>query len=64
LTTTQKHPHLAGSGGKIRGVKKVREGDENYVEKPKQHPNFYVIEGKVRSAFFTNKPMILLECKE
>jgi len=64
LTTAQKHPNLVGSGGKIRGVKKVRKGDENYVEKPKQHPNFYAIEGKVRFVFFTNKPMILLVCKD
>ena len=49
---------------KIREVKKVREGDENCVEKPKQQTIFYAIEGKVRSVFFTNKPMILLVCKE
>jgi len=52
------------SGGKIREVKKVRKGDENCVEKPKQQPKFYAIEGKVSSIFFTNKPMILLVCKE
>jgi hypothetical protein len=63
-TTTQKLPKLAGSGGKIREVKKVRKGDQNCVGKPKQQPNFYAIEGKVRSVFFSIKPMILLVCKE
>jgi hypothetical protein len=65
LTTTQKHPNLAESGGsKTRGVKKVSKGDENCVEKLKKQPNFYAREGEVRSAFFTNKPMILLVYKE
>jgi hypothetical protein len=50
-TTTQKLPNLARSGGKIREVKKVRKGDRNWVGKPKQQPNFYAIEGKVRSVF-------------
>jgi len=50
-TTTQKLPNLARSGGKIREVKKVRKGDRNCVGKPKQQPNFYAIEGKVRSVF-------------
>jgi hypothetical protein len=35
-TTTQKHPKLAESGGKTRGVKKVSKGDENCVEKLKK----------------------------
>ena len=55
---------MAESGGKTRGVKKVRKGDENYVEKLKKQPNFYAREGEVRSEFFTNKPMILLVYKE
>ena len=63
-TTTQKHPNLAESGGNIREVEKVRKGDENCVEKPMKQPNFYAREGKVRSVFFTNKPMILLVCKD
>ena len=63
-TTTQKHPNLAESGGKTRGVKKVSKCDENCVEKLKKQPNFYAREGEVRSAFFTNKPMILLVYKE
>ena len=33
------------------------------VRQEKQ-PNFYAWEGEVRSAFFTNKPMILLVYKE
>ena len=45
-------------------MKKVRKGDENYVEKLKKQPNFYAREGEVRSEFFTNKPMILLVYKE
>jgi len=32
--------------------------------KPRKQPNFYAKEGKVRSIFFTNKPIILLVCKE
>jgi hypothetical protein len=63
-TTTQKHPNLAESGGKTREVKKVKKDDENCVEKLKKQPNFYAREGEVRSAFFTNKPMILLVHKE
>jgi hypothetical protein len=63
-TTTQKHLNLAESGGKIRGMKKVRKGDENCVEKLKKQPNFFAREGEVRSVFFTNKPMILLVYKE
>jgi len=62
--TTQKHLNVAGSGGKIREVNKVRKEDENCVEKPKQQPNFYAIEGKDRSVFFSTKPMILLMCKK
>jgi len=57
-------PTLFLCGGKTRGVKKVREGDENYVEKIRKQPNFYAREGEVKSAFFTNKPMILLVYKE
>ena len=34
------------------------------VEKLKKQPNFYAREGEVRSAYFTNKPMILLVYKE
>ena len=34
------------------------------VEKPKNQPNFYAREGEVRSAYFTNKPMVLLVYKE
>ncbi|XP_073262489.1 uncharacterized protein [Populus alba] len=49
--------------GKTR-VKKVSKCDENCVEKLKKQPNFYAREGEVRSAFFTNKPMILLVYKE
>jgi len=45
-------------------VKKVRKCDENYVEKLKKQPNFYAREVKVRSVFFTNKPMILLVYKD
>jgi hypothetical protein len=63
-TTTQKHLNLAESGGKTRGVKKVSKGDENCVEKVKKQPNFYAREGEIRSAFFTNKLMILLVYKE
>jgi hypothetical protein len=62
--TTQIHPNLAESGGEIRGVKKVRKCDENYVEKLKKQPNFYAREVKVRTVFFINKPMILLVYKE
>ncbi|KAL3570877.1 hypothetical protein D5086_028126 [Populus alba] len=45
-TTTQKHPNLAESGGKTRGVKKVSKCDENCVEKLKKQPNFYAREGE------------------
>ena len=34
------------------------------MEKLKKQPNFYSREGDVRSAYFTNKPMILLVYKE
>jgi hypothetical protein len=62
-------PHISPHKRSIRvkfsrGVKKVRKGDENYVEKLKKQSNFYAREGEVRSAFFTNKPMILLVYKE
>jgi hypothetical protein len=49
---------LGGSGGKIREVKKVRKGDENCAEKPKQLPNFFAIESKVRSVFFTDATIL------
>jgi hypothetical protein len=63
-TTTQKHPNLAACWGKIREVKKVRKSDENCAETLKKQPNFYARKGNVRSVLFTNKPMILLVCKE
>jgi hypothetical protein len=47
-TTTQKHRNLAESGGKTRGVKKVRKGNENCVEKLKKQPSFFLLE-RVRS---------------
>ena len=34
------------------------------MEKLKKHPNFYAREGEVRSAYVTNKPMILIVYKE
>jgi hypothetical protein len=52
------------SGGKTRGVKKVSLCYYNSVEKLKKQPNFYVKGAQIRSAFFTNKPMILLVYKE
>ena len=58
-TTTQIYPNLVESG-----VKKGRKSDENYMEKLKKQPSFYVREGEVRSAYLTNKPMILLVYKE
>jgi hypothetical protein len=45
-------------------VKKVSLCDDNSVEKLKKQPNFYAIGSQIRSAFFTNKPMILLVYKE
>ena len=62
-------PHISPHKGSIRvnfsrGVKKVRKGDENYVKKLKKQSNFYAREGEAISAFFTNKPMILLVYKE
>ena len=63
-TTTQKHPNVVESGRKKRGEKKVRNNDENCVEKLKKQPNFYAKKGEVRSVYFTNKPMILLVYKE
>jgi len=38
--TTQKYPNLAESGGKTRGVKKVRKCDDNYVVKLNNQPIF------------------------
>ena len=64
LTTAQKHPNLVERGGKKRGEKKVRKSDENCVEKLNKQPNFSSREGEVTSAYFTNKPMILLVYKE
>ena len=52
------------SEGKNRGVKKVSLCDDNSVEKLKKQPNFYAKGSQIRSAFFTNKPMILLVYKE
>jgi hypothetical protein len=52
------------SGGKTRGVKKVSLCDDNSVEKLKKQPNFYAKGAQIRSAFFTNKTMILLVYKE
>jgi hypothetical protein len=48
------------SGGKNRGVKKVSSCDDSSVEKLKKQPNFYAKGSQIISAFFTNKPMILL----
>jgi hypothetical protein len=48
------------SAGKTRGVKKVSCCDDNSVEKLKKQPNFYTKRAQIRSAFFTNKLMILL----
>ena len=59
-----KTPKSRREWGKIREVKKVLKGDETFVEKLKKQPNFYAREGKVGSVFFTNKPMILVVCKE
>jgi hypothetical protein len=50
---------LVESGGKTRGVKKVSLCDDNSVEKLKKQPNFYAKGSQIRSAFFTNKSMIL-----
>ena len=63
-STTQIYPNLVESGGKIRGVKKVRKSDENCVKKLKKQPRFYARVGEVRSAYLTNKQMILLVYKE
>jgi hypothetical protein len=45
-------------------VKKVSLCDDNSVEKLKKQPNFYAKGAQIRSAFFTNKTMILLVYKE
>ena len=45
-------------------MKKVSLCDDNSVEKLKKQPNFYAKGSQIRSAFFTNKPMILLVYKE
>ena len=45
-------------------MKKVSLCDDNTVEKLKKQPNFYAKGSQIRSAFFTNKPMILLVYKE
>jgi len=52
------------NGGKNYGVKKVSLCDDNSVEKLKKQPNFYAKGSQIRSALFTNKPMILLVYKE
>jgi len=38
--TTQKYSNLAESGGKTRGVKKIRKCDDNYVVKLNNQPIF------------------------
>ena len=43
----------------VKNGKTIRKSDENCVKKLKKQPNFYAREGKVISAYFTNKPMIL-----
>lgn len=63
-TTAQKHPNLVESGGEKSGEKKVRNSDENYVEKLKKQPNIHPREGEVRSGCFTDKPMIFLLYQE
>jgi hypothetical protein len=45
-------------------VKKVSVLDDNCVEKLNKQPNFYTREGEIKSAFYTNKPMILLMYKK
>jgi hypothetical protein len=45
-------------------VKKVSFCDDNSVEKLKKQPNFYAKGSQIRSAFFTNKPTILLVYKD
>jgi hypothetical protein len=45
-------------------VKKVSLCDDNSVEKLKKQPNFNAKGSQIRSAFFTNKPMILLVYKK
>ena len=55
---------MVESEGKKREEKKVRKSAENCVEKQKKQPNFYARKGEGRSAYFTNKPMILLVYRE
>ena len=45
-------------------MKKVSLCDDNSVKKLKKQHNFYAKEAQIRSAFFTNKSMILLMYKE
>ena len=45
-------------------MKKVSVLDDNCVEKLNKQPNFYTREGEIKSAFYTNKPMILLMYKK
>ena len=52
------------SVGKNQGVKKVSLCDDNSGEKLKKQPNFHAKGSQIRSAIFTNKPMILLVYKE
>jgi hypothetical protein len=47
-SATKKHPNLTESGGMTRGVKKLRKGDQNSMEKLKKQHNFYGRE-RVRS---------------
>ena len=55
---------MVESGGKTGGVKKVKKGDKNCVEKLKKQLIFYAREDEVRFIFFTNRPMILLMYKK
>ncbi|XP_073267795.1 uncharacterized protein [Populus alba] len=51
-------------GKSENSLKKVSLCDDSSVEKLKKQPNFYAKGSQIRSAFFTNKPMILLVYKE
>jgi hypothetical protein len=53
-----KTPKYGREWGQYKEVKKVRKGDENCAEKPKQLPNFFAIESKVRSVFFTDATIL------
>jgi hypothetical protein len=45
-------------------VKKVSLCNDNSVQKLKKQPNFYAKGAQITSAFFTNKSIIVLVCKE